>query len=143
MSRHPSSQSLFHPRAKRRFSIACQSGAGGGSKTSRGRRFGHLIRMVDKIAALDPAARAVPTPAPPNGWAKLTVPGPSGRIPRPFAGLIPSTRKKFSDMRNPCTSLGSAPPDSYSVIGVTDPEGRPAGVTPDADRTIRSGSGLY
>jgi penicillin-binding protein 1A len=38
---------------------------------------------------------------------------------------------------------GSAPPDNYSVIGVTDPEGRPVGVSPDADRMIRSGSGLY
>jgi penicillin-binding protein 1A len=39
---------------------------------------------------------------------------------------------------------GSAPPDNYSVIGVTDPDGRPiGGVTPDADRMIRSGNGLY
>ncbi len=39
---------------------------------------------------------------------------------------------------------GTAPPDSYSVIGVTDPEGRPLGVPPEADRMIRSGTGgLY
>jgi penicillin-binding protein 1A len=39
---------------------------------------------------------------------------------------------------------GTAPPDNYSVIGVTDPEGRPIGVSPEADRMIRSGTGgLY
>src|SRR5438105_1104709 len=38
---------------------------------------------------------------------------------------------------------GTAPPDNYSVIGVTDPEARPAGISPDADRMIRSGNGLY
>jgi penicillin-binding protein 1A len=38
---------------------------------------------------------------------------------------------------------GTAPPDNYSVIGVTDPEGRPVGVSPDADRMVRSGNGLY
>src|SRR5207248_1693043 len=38
---------------------------------------------------------------------------------------------------------GTAPPDNYSVIGVADPEGRPAGVTPEADRMVRSGNGLY
>jgi penicillin-binding protein 1A len=39
---------------------------------------------------------------------------------------------------------GTAPPDNYSVIGVTDPEGRPVGVSPEADRMIRSGTGgLY
>jgi penicillin-binding protein 1A len=38
---------------------------------------------------------------------------------------------------------GTAPPDNYSVIGVTDPEGRPVGVSPEADRMVRSGNGLY
>ena len=39
---------------------------------------------------------------------------------------------------------GTAPPDSYSVIGVTDQQGRPLGVSPEADRMIRSGTGgLY
>jgi penicillin-binding protein 1A len=38
---------------------------------------------------------------------------------------------------------GTAPPDNYS-IGVTDPDGRPVGVSPEADRMIRSGTGgLY
>jgi penicillin-binding protein 1A len=38
---------------------------------------------------------------------------------------------------------GTAPPDNYAVIGVTDAEGRPLGVSPDADRAVRTGSGLY
>jgi penicillin-binding protein 1A len=38
---------------------------------------------------------------------------------------------------------GTAPPDNYSVIGVTDAEGRPMGVSPEADRAVRTGSGLY
>jgi penicillin-binding protein 1A len=39
---------------------------------------------------------------------------------------------------------GTAPPDYYSAIGVTDADGRPVGVSPDADRMIRMGpGGLY
>jgi penicillin-binding protein 1A len=40
---------------------------------------------------------------------------------------------------------GTAPPDGYSVIGVTDPDGRPLTVSPEADRAIRGGgpTGLY
>ena len=38
---------------------------------------------------------------------------------------------------------GTAPPDNYAVIGVTDAEGRPLGVSPEADRAVRTGSGLY
>ena len=39
---------------------------------------------------------------------------------------------------------GTAPPDNYSVIGVTDADGRPLGVSPEADRAVRSGTGgLY
>jgi penicillin-binding protein 1A len=39
---------------------------------------------------------------------------------------------------------GTAPPDNNSVIGVTDPDGRSLGVSPEADRMIRSGTGgLY
>jgi len=37
---------------------------------------------------------------------------------------------------------GTAPPDNYSVIGVTDADGRPLGVSPEADRGVRTGSGL-
>jgi penicillin-binding protein 1A len=38
---------------------------------------------------------------------------------------------------------GTAPPDNYSGVGVTDPDGRPVGVSPEADRVVRSGNGLY
>jgi len=38
---------------------------------------------------------------------------------------------------------GTAPPDYYSAIGVTDPDGRPMSVSPEADRMVRGGSGLY
>jgi penicillin-binding protein 1A len=39
---------------------------------------------------------------------------------------------------------GTAPPDNYSVIGVTDQEGRPLAAPPEAERMIRSGTGgLY
>ncbi len=39
---------------------------------------------------------------------------------------------------------GTAPPDNYSVIGVSDMEGRPLGVSPEADRAVRTGTGgLY
>ncbi|GLK55309.1 penicillin-binding protein 1A [Methylopila capsulata] len=39
---------------------------------------------------------------------------------------------------------GTAPPDSYSIIGSADQSGRPQTVTPEADRAVRSGTGgLY
>jgi penicillin-binding protein 1A len=40
---------------------------------------------------------------------------------------------------------GTAPPDTYSVVGFSEPDGRPrGGFSPDADRAVRSGTGgLY
>ena len=38
---------------------------------------------------------------------------------------------------------GTAPPDSNSIIGMTDAEGRPLSVSPEADRAVRSGTGVY
>ena len=39
---------------------------------------------------------------------------------------------------------GTAPPDTYSIVGYSDQDGRPVSVSPDADRAIRSGTGgLY
>ena len=39
---------------------------------------------------------------------------------------------------------GTAPPDSYSVIGAASPGGGPLQVSPDADRAVRTGTGgLY
>jgi penicillin-binding protein 1A len=38
---------------------------------------------------------------------------------------------------------GTAPPDSYSIIGYQDGEGRPVSVSPDADRVVPTARGLY
>ncbi len=39
---------------------------------------------------------------------------------------------------------GTAPPDGYSAVGYASPDGMPvSGVTPDADRAVRTGGGLY
>jgi penicillin-binding protein 1A len=38
---------------------------------------------------------------------------------------------------------GTAPPDSYAVVGVTDADGRPLTVSPEADRAVRGVGGLY
>jgi penicillin-binding protein 1A len=38
---------------------------------------------------------------------------------------------------------GTAPPDNYSVIGVSDANGQPYGVSPEAERAVRTGNGLY
>ena len=38
---------------------------------------------------------------------------------------------------------GTAPPDGYSAVGYVTPDGMPLSVTPDADRAVRSGTGLY
>jgi penicillin-binding protein 1A len=37
----------------------------------------------------------------------------------------------------------TAPPDNYSVIGVSDANGQPYGVSPEAERAVRTGNGLY
>jgi len=39
---------------------------------------------------------------------------------------------------------GTAPPDNYSAVGMTDANGQPLGVSPEADRAVRTGTGgLY
>ncbi len=38
---------------------------------------------------------------------------------------------------------GTAPPDYYANIGVNDAEGRPVSVTPEAERMISRGNGLW
>ncbi len=38
---------------------------------------------------------------------------------------------------------GTSPPDNYSIIGTADSGGQPVLVSPDADRGLRTGSGLY
>jgi penicillin-binding protein 1A len=38
---------------------------------------------------------------------------------------------------------GTAPPDGYSAVGYASPDGVPIGVSPEADRAVRTGGGLY
>jgi penicillin-binding protein 1A len=38
---------------------------------------------------------------------------------------------------------GTAPPDANSIIGVANGDGSPMAVTPDIDRAVRTGNGLY
>jgi penicillin-binding protein 1A len=55
---------------------------------------------------------------------------------------VPGTERVILEAFKP----GTAPPDNYSVVGYGDAEGRPGGpgVSPDADRAVRSGTGgLY
>jgi penicillin-binding protein 1A len=50
-----------------------------------------------------------------------------------------------SQVINEAFKPGTAPPDSYSVVGVTDPDGRSLTVSPEADRAVRGTgpTGLY
>ena len=69
-------------------------------------------------------------------------------MPRAYAGIVVDAK---SGMRaGPGDSgrtileafkPGTAPPDSYSIIGFTDNEGRPLTVSPEADRAVLSGMG--
>jgi penicillin-binding protein 1A len=38
---------------------------------------------------------------------------------------------------------GTAPPDGYSAVGYVNPDGMPVSVSPEADRAVRAGNGLY
>jgi penicillin-binding protein 1A len=38
---------------------------------------------------------------------------------------------------------GTAPPDPNAMAGITDPDGRALAVSPEADRAVRAGGGLY
>ena len=38
---------------------------------------------------------------------------------------------------------GTAPPDGYSAVGFASPDGMPVSVSPEADRNVRAGTGLY
>ena len=38
---------------------------------------------------------------------------------------------------------GTAPPDGYSAVGYASPDGTPVSVSPEADRNVRAGTGLY
>ncbi len=74
------------------------------------------------------------------------------RVP-PGLSLIPIDRRtglKASVEDNTSAAIleafkpGTAPPDTYSIIGYTDSMGRPLTVEPEADRVVISGTGgLY
>jgi len=51
----------------------------------------------------------------------------------------PSSTKVIVEAFKP----GTAPPDSYSAVGYASPDGVPVGVSPEADRAVRTGGGLY
>jgi penicillin-binding protein 1A len=51
----------------------------------------------------------------------------------------PGTQRALLEAFKP----GTAPPDSTSIIGVVNSDGSPVAVTPESDRAVRSGSGLY
>ncbi len=72
------------------------------------------------------------------------------RVP-PGLNFIPINRKTglYSNANGPDTILeafkpGTGPPDTYSIIGYTDTQGRPLTVAPESDRAVISGTGgLY
>jgi penicillin-binding protein 1A len=100
----------------------------------RGATGGHLaaplVRDFLKMALADRAA--VPFRVPPG--IKLI------RID-PKTGLRagPGTERAILEAFKP----GTAPPDSNSIIGVASSDGAPVMVTPEVDRAVRSGNGLY
>jgi penicillin-binding protein 1A len=51
----------------------------------------------------------------------------------------PSSTKVIVEAFKP----GTAPPDGYSAVGYASPDGMPVSVSPDADRAVRAGNGLY
>jgi penicillin-binding protein 1A len=51
----------------------------------------------------------------------------------------PNSTKVIVEAFKPAT----APPDGYSAVGYASPDGMPIGVSPEADRAVRTGGGLY
>ena len=100
---------------------------------ARGATGGHLaapiVKDFLKMALADKAA--VPFRVPP-GIKLIRIDPKSGMRAQPGQGAILEAFKP-----------GTAPPDSFSVVGMTDAEGRPYSVSPEADRTIQTGRGLY
>jgi penicillin-binding protein 1A len=92
-----------------------------------------IVRDFLKIALVDKPA--VPFRVPP-GIKLIRVDARTGMR------AVPGTERVILEAFKP----GTAPPDNYSVVGYGDAEGRPGGpgVSPDADRAVRSGTGgLY
>ena len=55
------------------------------------------------------------------------------------ASAAPSSTKVIVEAFKP----GTAPPDGYSAVGYASPDGTPVSVSPEADRNVRAGTGLY
>jgi len=90
-----------------------------------------IVRDFMKVALADKPAVPFRVPA---GIKLIQIDAKSGMRAGPGAGRV------ITEAFKP----GTAPPDNYSVIGVTDAEGRPLGVSPEADRAVRTGTGgLY
>ena len=102
---------------------------------ARGATGGHLaapiVKEFMKAALADKAA--VPFRVPP-GLKLIRIDPKTGMRAQPGQGAILEAFKP-----------GTAPSDSYSVVGMTDAEGRPfsAGVSPEADRAVGSGRGVW
>ena len=91
-----------------------------------------IVRDFMKVALADKPA--VPFRVPP-GIKLIRVDAKSGQRVGPNAG-----GRVILEAFKP----GTAPPDNYSVIGVSDADGRPLAVSPEADRAVRTGTGgLY
>jgi penicillin-binding protein 1A len=96
---------------------------------------GHLAAPI--VKEFMKAALADKPPAPfkvPPGLKLVRVDPKTGTRASPGGGAILEAFKP-----------GTAPPDSYSVIGYGDADGRPVGaaVSPDAERAVRGTGGLY
>jgi penicillin-binding protein 1A len=90
-----------------------------------------VVRDFMKVALADKPAVPFRVPA---GIKLIQIDAKSGMRAGPGGGRV------ITEAFKP----GTAPPDNYSVIGVTDAEGRPLGVSPEADRAVRQGTGgLY
>jgi penicillin-binding protein 1A len=90
-----------------------------------------IVRDFMKVALADKAAVPFRVPA---GIKLIRVDAKSGTRAGPGDGRV------ILEAFKP----GTAPPDSYSAIGMTDANGQPVGVSPEADRAVRTGTGgLY
>ena len=109
---------------------------------ARGATGGHLaapiVKDFLKVALIDKPGVDF---SPPSGIKLIRIDAKTGLRPGPGA-----SGKVIIEAFKP----GTAPPDGYSIVGFTDPDGRPirsdypGGVSPESDRAIRSGTGgLY
>ncbi len=110
---------------------------------ARGATGGHLaapiVKDFLKVALADKPGVDF---SPPSGIKLIRIDAKTGLRPGPGGG-----GKVIIEAFKP----GTAPPDSYSIVGFTDAEGRPIrggespfGVSPESDRAVRSGTGgLY